>query len=114
MVALALGADPPLPEMAAFHVQQSAEKMVKAMLILAGRNVPRSHDLTHLLRLLGPHPGLGDALATSLGDLTPWAISGRYPLPSDRQEPDAADVAASLGLLDRLRAALDAALAAST
>lgn len=34
-----------------FHAQQAAEKLLKALLVAAGRTVPRTHDLVALLSL---------------------------------------------------------------
>lgn len=43
--------------MAAYHVQQAAEKYIKAALIEAGVAPPKSHDLPQLLTLYpGPSP----------------------------------------------------------
>jgi HEPN domain-containing protein len=39
-----------------FHSQQSAEMAIKALLLLQGQIVPRTHLLGDLLRLLEPNP----------------------------------------------------------
>lgn len=39
-------------EVFGFHIQQAAEKAIKAWLSLVGQQYPRTHDLTLLLRLL--------------------------------------------------------------
>jgi HEPN domain-containing protein len=46
---LALTRDPPLINPAAFHRQQAAEKMLKALLVAAGAAPPRSHDMELLI-----------------------------------------------------------------
>ncbi len=59
-----------------FHSQQSAEKAVKALLLLQGQVVPRTHLLGDLLRLLEPNP-----FASSLGIqlLDRFYLPTRYP-----------------------------------
>ena len=41
-------------EIFGFHVQQAAEKMLKAWLAVLGAEYPRTHDIGILLRLLAP------------------------------------------------------------
>lgn len=93
---------PPMPPAAAFHVQQAAEKLVKALLILADREVPKSHDIGKLIERLGPVPGLDAELAATLAEYTDWAFAGLYP--DQDPEPTAEQVAAALPPVDRLRA----------
>ncbi len=59
-----------------FHSQQSAEKAVKALLLLQGQVAPRTHRLADLLRLLKPNP-----FAASLGIqlLDRFYLPTRYP-----------------------------------
>ncbi|MGO9021189.1 MAG: HEPN domain-containing protein [Syntrophobacteraceae bacterium] len=59
-----------------FHSQQSAEKAVKALLLLQGQVVPRTHLLGDLLRLLEPDP-----FSASLGIqlLDRFYLPTRYP-----------------------------------
>lgn len=70
---------PPATGTAAFHCQQAAEKMAKAMLIAARQPPPRLHDIEELGRRVGSHhPAIGEALK-ALGGLTRWYVSARYP-----------------------------------
>lgn len=71
---------PAEPVLAAFHLQQAAEKLVKAVLIEAGvGDPPRTHDIARLLTLLpGDHPRRGELAA--LADLTDHAVLPRYGL----------------------------------
>lgn len=61
-----------------FHCQQAAEKALKAVLAEADVDFPRTHNLLHLMQLLGDH---GYALPPELDDLrllTPYAVAMRY------------------------------------
>lgn len=60
-----------------FHVQQAAEKALKAWLALLGEAYPLTHNLTTLLTLLS---ALGAATTRyeSLADYTPYAVEFRY------------------------------------
>jgi HEPN domain-containing protein len=104
MVGLALAASPVLPGPAAYHAQQAAEKAPKAILVLRGRPVPRTHDLMHLLTLTGPPPAFDVAQMDALASLTPWAVQTRYPDLDEVGGPTIADIAAArLLLADLLR-----------
>jgi HEPN domain-containing protein len=47
----------PRPGSSAYHLQQAAEKLVKALLVLAGEPFRRTHDLDDLVaRLLPVYP----------------------------------------------------------
>jgi len=72
----------PLVTPALFHMQQSAEKMLKAFLIKNGIPFERRHDLSYLLHLAGEHTL--QAHARLLNELNPFAVEIRYPgdLPS--------------------------------
>ena len=67
-----------VPRHACWLAQQAAEKALKAILVFASIEPPRSHDLD-LLRNLAP---AGWQLKTSLSDLaelSQWAVEARYP-----------------------------------
>lgn len=68
-------------EAAAYHLQQAAEKLLKALLVHEGLQYPRGsggHDLQMAADRLPPeHPLFADAQA--LAPLTPWATAYRYP-----------------------------------
>jgi HEPN domain-containing protein len=73
-----------------FHAQQTVEKAMKAALVLAGVELPYTHDLESLAELIGTS-GIG--LPTEIADtewLTPWAADFRY------EEPVALDRPAAL------------------
>ena len=61
-----------------FHAQQAVEKSLKAVVATRGLEIPRTHDLDLLTRLLatGTHE-----LPVELGrakELSPWAVATRY------------------------------------
>jgi len=61
-----------------FHAQQAAEKLIKALLAVAGCDYPRTHNIGLLLDLLNSQglalPSNADALAA----LTPFGTVFRY------------------------------------
>jgi len=62
----------PAVDPAAFHCQQAAEKMAKAMLIAAREPPPRLHDIDEPGRRVEEHfPVLGGAFE-ALGGITRW------------------------------------------
>jgi HEPN domain-containing protein len=77
-----------------FHAQQSVEKALKVALVLAGVELPYSHDLELLVDLV---QGSGIELPADLTSpewLTPWAVDLRY------GEPTALDRAAALAVAE--------------
>jgi HEPN domain-containing protein len=78
---------PSAPMLAAYHLQQAAEKLAKAALAGAGgAPVPKIHDIGRLVALMPPdHPWL--AALAALADLTAYAAAARYPA-GDELEPD--------------------------
>lgn len=69
---------PDIPALAAFHLQQAAEKLVKAELAVLGTTPPKLHDVGHLAGLLPPDHPRRPALA-ALDKLTTYAVAARYP-----------------------------------
>ena len=63
--------------MAAYHVQQAAEKYIKAALVEKGVAPPKSHDLVQLLGLLPTSPG--QSVESAAAKLSPYAWITRYP-----------------------------------
>jgi len=61
-----------------FHAQQVIEKSLKAVLAVRGFEIPRTHDLDLLTRLVASGP---DPFPNELRDakvLSPWAVATRY------------------------------------
>jgi HEPN domain-containing protein len=71
----------------AYHVQQAAEKLIKALLVLAGEPFRRTHDLDDLAsRLLPVYPRFARQ-ADAVRHLSVWGIAYRYPGLEDAPEP---------------------------
>jgi HEPN domain-containing protein len=64
----------------AYLLQQAAEKLVKAMLVSADIDPPRTHDMAELVLELRESTPFRDRLA-ALAILTPYATGFRYPTP---------------------------------
>jgi HEPN domain-containing protein len=93
----------PSPRNAAFHVQQAAEKLVKAVLVRSGIHPPRTHDILLLAELLEEaHPWRAPLVA--LDALTPAAVAYRYPSPTG-ELPDAPEPAEILGAIGDVQSA---------
>ena len=78
------------PRYACWFSQQSAEKPLKAVLVLESVDFPYSHDLRRL-RDLFPEGWPQGASPDLLDRLTEWGAEARYP--GDWPEPTAADAA---------------------
>lgn len=59
-----------------FHSQQCIEKSLKALLVLNGRNPPRTHSIVDLLEF---HGDFRDELRTELEQMDAYYIPTRYP-----------------------------------
>lgn len=64
---------------ACFHAQQCAEKYLKARLIEAGRDFPKTHDLSAILNLVLSLEPSWDVLREDLEQLTDLGVEVRYP-----------------------------------
>jgi HEPN domain-containing protein len=92
------------PRQAAFHLQQAAEKLLKAVLISEGLAFPFGHQIGALAALLPlDHPWRADLAAYDA--LTEFATALRYPSPDGGLPPEP-DRAA----LEEARASLSATL----
>lgn len=73
---------PPSLAMAAYAVQQAAEKAIKALLVNLNIAYPRhggrGHDLAALARSI-PESDSMKNIFTDISDITPWATVFRYP-----------------------------------
>ncbi len=102
----------PTTEIAAYHCQQAAEKVVKAALIAAGIDPPRWHNIDDLVDLLPSEHELRGALVP-LGRFTPYAIAYRYPVADPDVLPDVPapdEVTAWLEELERVKTEVAAAI----
>ena len=74
-----LGVPDPIPEAAAYHCQQAAEKLIKGLLVLARVPFRKTHDLEALRDLVVPRfPDLA-GMIDRLVPLTDWGHVFRYP-----------------------------------
>ena len=71
----------------AYHVQQAAEKLIKALLVLAGEPFRRTHDLDDLAAQLLPVYPQFARQAETVRHLSIWGIAYRYPGLEDAPEP---------------------------
>ena len=86
-----------------FHLQQTAEKLLKAL--LSYRQVPYrlTHDLSELLDLAaGPYPALGE-FEDSLAGFTPYAVRMRY---DEAAYPDEQETMEALETVKKLRSVI--------
>ncbi len=90
-----------LLETLCFHVQQSVEKAIKAVLIFSNVCFPRTHNIGFLAELLPPSvpcmPALDEAAA-----LTDYAVSSRYP--GEAEDVTTEELAASICIAQRVLA----------
>lgn len=64
--------------MIGFHLQQSVEKALKAILAQKAIEIPRTHDLGYLIEMLaGLEIEMPEAVSSS-DWLTPWGVLFRY------------------------------------
>lgn len=61
-----------------FDAQQAAEKALKALFVVAGWQVPRSHDITRLLRKLAERYIIPEEVQKAAA-LSVYAVTTRYP-----------------------------------
>jgi HEPN domain-containing protein len=106
---LCLTDDPPLLEVAAYHCQQAAEKILKGFLVQSNTDFRKTHDLDEL----------GDAVIDQFPDIaalvrpaqrwTSWGVDHRYPGETGPvPEPSAGELSAALDLIAALADALRA------
>ncbi len=67
-----------LIRLATYHLQQAAEKSLKALLILQGSEIPRTHDIERLMNLLNAFYSIPRDLWDAV-NLTEYAFTTRYP-----------------------------------
>jgi HEPN domain-containing protein len=82
-----------------FHAQQCVEKYLKARLIQAEIDYPRTHDLVALLGLLQKAEPLWQPWKDALAKLTYYAVTVRYP----GESAECADAADALKIARLLR-----------
>jgi len=108
-----LTGEPLLAGAAAYHCQQAAEKLLKAVLVGAGRSFRKTHNLNELgLAVLLVRPDLA-ALVEPLRPRTTWGFVFRYPSVDEELEgprPARGEIATVLGQIEALCTAVVAPL----
>ncbi len=69
----------PLWNVVCFHAQQMVEKYLKARMEEAAMNVPKTHDLVHLLNTVAAVEPLWVTFQPALSLLVSYAVQTRYP-----------------------------------
>ena len=100
---LCLSADPPQCDVAAFLCQQAAEKLLKGLLVNAGIDFRKTHDLEKLGQsVLVHYPSLAPSIAKA-ATWTTWNVAYRYPGESGPEpEPEPSVLAEALDVIARL------------
>jgi HEPN domain-containing protein len=92
-----------VPEAAAFHCQQAAEKLIKGLLVLAQVPFRKTHDLEALRDLAAAQFGDLAAEIDRLVPLTDWGHVFRYPDIGDNEPvPSPTDLSHALADLRRM------------
>jgi len=86
-------------DVAAFHCQQAAEKMLKGYLVSRGIEFEKVHDLRRLLDHCAAADSDFDSLREAVEPLTLYAIAFRYPGPAD---PTRQEVASALQVVKQV------------
>jgi HEPN domain-containing protein len=96
-------AAPPVNRLAAYHLQQAAEKLVKAVLVHRRIHPGIEHRIDVLVRMLDPSDPW-QALLDPLDRFTPYATTYRYPSPTGRLKagPNTSNVLADAGEIEKL------------
>lgn len=79
---------PPLVEIACYHCQQCAEKMLKGFLSLRGITPPKTHDLRELCRLSESNDSDFSKISQECILLSPYGVNVRYPNTIEVEESD--------------------------
>jgi HEPN domain-containing protein len=100
-----IAGDPDFLASAAFHCQQAAEKMGKAVIVAFQPTYPRIHDIGQLgLVVATLRPELGKSIA-ALSGLTDWYVTPRYP--GIEYRPSRQEVESALQKLRELRGQIE-------
>ena len=97
----------PLPSLAgaAYHCQQAAEKLVKAVLVDTRTAFSKTHDIGALVGLLPVGHPLKAKLA-GLAKLTPYGVAYRYPAEDVWDLPSAAMIETWKATIEEIRQSL--------
>jgi len=104
--AFSLGAQSPY-RLIAYHAQQCAEKYLKAFLVYHNVDFPYTHNIRMLLKLCGKHATWAQTLKNA-EELTPYAITARYP--GENEEVSKAEAARAIEIAQEVRQQVRTAL----
>lgn len=93
----------------AYHAQQCAEKYLKAYLVWNRVDFPYTHNIARLLELCAPAKPWADTLSEA-EELTPFAITARYP--GESEEVSGPEALRAIDVAARVREVVRAALSA--
>jgi len=99
VVTLGLEHDAPL-DTVCFHIQQTAEKLLKALLAWKGVKYPFTHDLRDLLDLAAPLFPVLEEFRPTLPSYSEFAVAMRY---DDRCDPTLESTRCAYDTVGRLR-----------
>ena len=83
-----LGMRPVPVEIICYHCEQAAEKLLKAVLVAADVEPPKTHDLIQLCKKCTELDEEYEALADACIELSPYGVQVRYPSNLDLNEDD--------------------------
>jgi HEPN domain-containing protein len=101
----------PVCWVAAFHAQQAAEKLLKALLTRHRVEFERTHNIDYLLDLCVLVEPRMEALRASANQLTDYAVDSRHPLP--RSEPTLSEAKEAIETAKKVRTIVQELLAAA-
>lgn len=79
----------PVPvEIICYHCEQAAEKLLKAVLVAADIEPPKTHDLVQLCKKCAELDSAYEVLADACIELSPYGVQVRYPSNLDLNEDD--------------------------
>lgn len=105
--AMNIGADETPYRLIAYHAQQCAEKYLKAFLVYHKVDFPYTHSIGRLLRLCGELAAWPQNLKDAK-ELTPYAITARYP--GEDEEVTAEEAERAIDLAQHVRTQVRKAL----
>ena len=98
---LALNSSPPILWGAAFHAQQTVEKLLKALLTSHRIEFEKVHSIDYLLDLCVVAEPQAESLRTRAAELTDFAVEPRYPFP--RHDPAEGEVRQAIEVARQVR-----------
>jgi HEPN domain-containing protein len=101
---LLLQGEPELASRSAFHVQQAAEKILKAFLTWRGERITKTHSLVRLGKACVKLDAGLEQVSREVGPISGWAVETRYP--GGWNAPTPAEVTEAIETVRQLRDAI--------